>query len=183
MFATLRAALSFGVLMTLLLGFVYPVFVWAGGRVFFADKAGGSLLEARGKIVGSALIGQNFTQERYFHGRPSATPRVPYNAQSSGASHLNPAHPVFLKEIAARAQSFGGVAVPVDLVTASGSGLDPHISVPSARFQVPRIAKARKITQAQVYALIDVVQENPTFGFLGQARVNVLLLNLGLDRL
>lgn len=184
MIAALRTSVCMGVLMTFLLGILYPAVVWTGGRVFFADKAKGSLIETRGKIVGSSLIGQLFTQDRYFHGRPSATPRTPYNAQSSGASHLNPSNPVLLNAVAARVKEVGNVGeIPVDSVTTSGSGLDPHISLKAAHIQAQKIAKARNVPERKIHALIDATTETPTFGFLGQSRVNVLLLNLALDRL
>lgn len=186
MIRNLRTATIFLALMTLLLGFVYPSFIWLGGQVFFARQAEGSFVSQDGQIVGSLLIGQNFSSDRYFHGRPSATEGHPYNFMASGASHLNPSNPKFLDAVRKRKDSLSpkeNEKIPVDLVTASGSGLDPHISPEAALFQIPRVAKARKLSEDSLRALVAKHLEEKTFGFLGERRVNVLRLNLALDRM
>ncbi len=185
MIQALRPSLIFLALMTALLGLGYPAAVWVGGRVFFRSQAEGSLIERDGKIVGSDLIGQAFKSSGYFHGRPSATAGHPYNFMASGASHLNPSNPKFLESVKERRDALAkeGASIPVDLVTASGSGLDPHISPETALFQIPRIAKARKLSEESLRALVASTTEEKTLGFLGERRVNVLRLNLALDRL
>ncbi len=183
---TLRSALSFWILMTILLGFLYPMSVFLGGYFLFPNQAKGSLLKVREKNVGSELIGQNFTQDIYFWGRPSATPSFPFNAQASGSSHLSAANPELIKRIKAQLKKIKKhvpekTIIPLDLVTTSASGLDPHISPEAARIQIPRIAKARHMDKKILHKLVADRIEPPTFGILGQARVNVLKLNLELN--
>jgi K+-transporting ATPase ATPase C chain len=176
----------FGAL-TLLCGVLYPAAVTGIGRAVFPHQADGSLIEANGKTVGSALIGQPFSSPGHFWGRPSATTPVADNAAGSGGSNLGPTNPALLDAVRARVAALraldpGNAApIPVDLVTASASGVDPEISVAAAEYQAARIAAVRKLPVAQVRALIDRYKQNPTFGILGEARVNVLALNLALD--
>ena len=188
MFAAFRPAAILLALLTLLTGLVYPALVTLVASAIFPVQASGSLIPGHGVARGSALIGQSFTTARYFHGRPSATANHPYDAMASGGSNLGPSNPA--QSEAVRARIAGLVAlgdpptgVPVDLVTASGSGLDPHISPAAATFQAARVARARGLAPAAVQALLERHLEPPTFGVLGEARVNVLLLNLALDSL
>ncbi|MFA6279705.1 MAG: potassium-transporting ATPase subunit KdpC [Bdellovibrionales bacterium] len=188
MFKTLRASLALLVVFTLLLGLAYPAAVWVAGQLFFSHEADGSLVSYQGKIIGSALIGQNFTGERYFWPRPSSGGH-PYAFLSSGASNLNPANPALIDQIRKRIAFLSNAhenqngTIPADLVTASGSGLDPHISPAAALYQAARVAKARGLPLERVHALIQATTENRTLGILGEPRVHVLLLNLALDRL
>lgn len=187
--AHLRPALVLLALFTLLTGVLYPVVTTGIAQLVFPGPASGSLIERGGRVVGSALIGQPFDEPRYFWGRPSATGPHAYNAAASTGSNLGPSNPALheavAKRIAAlRAADPGNRArVPVDLVTASGSGLDPHISPAAARFQVARVARVRGLPAAPVRRLVDAHVEGRTFGLLGEPRVNVLALNLALDRL
>lgn len=188
MIRTLRTSLSFLALMSVLLGLLYPLGVWLAGTVLFPDQARGSLVLHKGRIVGSALLGQNFTSDHYFWPRPSATTGTPYAPLGSGASNLNPANPQLLSAVAQRIDHLkqahpDAKAIPVDLVTASGSGLDPDISLASAQLQSERVAKARNLKIEAVQNLVEAHTQQPTFGFLGQPRVNVLRLNLALDRM
>jgi K+-transporting ATPase ATPase C chain len=189
MMQKLRPALSLVVFMTLALGVVYPLLVNAVSRVVFPRQAAGSLLYHGATLIGSELIGQHFADPKYFWGRPSATAPQPYNGAASGASNLGPLNPALLDQVDANlkelkdAQPAQADAVPVDLVTASASGLDPHISVAGAQFQVARIAGARHMTPAAVHALIGRLQSGPLFGFIGESQVNVLELNLALDHI
>jgi K+-transporting ATPase ATPase C chain len=173
--------------LTVLTGLVYPLAMTAIGRVLFPKQAGGSLVTVDGVVRGSELIGQSWTGDRWFHGRPSATGPVPYEARASSGSNLGPTAPALAEALTARSQRLRseGVegALPVDLLTASGSGLDPHISPDAARAQVGRVAAARGIPAHKVRVLVDEHVEGRAFGFLGEARVNVLELNLALDRL
>jgi K+-transporting ATPase ATPase C chain len=171
---------------TLLTGVVYPLVVTAAARIAFPTKANGSLIFRDGKPVGSSLVGQAFSGPRYFWGRPSATSPIPYNAASSGGSNLGPLNPALKEAVQARIAELRRNdprpgAVPVDLVTASGSGLDPHISPASAEAQASRVAKARGMSEDEVRALIVRHTEGRQFGVLGEPRVNVLPLNLSLD--
>jgi K+-transporting ATPase ATPase C chain len=187
MASTLRPALVVFGALTLLCGVLYPAAVTGIGRVAFAHQVDGSLIEAGGKTVGSSLIGQPFSQPGYFWGRPSATAPMAYNAAGSGGSNQGPTNPALLDAVkeriaALKAADPGNRApVPVDLVTASASGLDPEISVAGAEYQAARVATARRLPVAQVRALIDRYRHEPALGFLGETRVNVLALNLALD--
>src|SRR5262245_42159999 len=184
----LRPALILLVVLTVVTGVIYPVMVTVIAQVVFPHQANGSLIVKDGKVVGSTLIGQPFDDPKYFWGRPSATSPYPYNAASSSGSNLSPTNPALLKSVqdrvdARHAADPGNAApVPVDLVTASGSGLDPHISAAAARYQVNRVAKARKLDPAVVRELVERNTEGRQLGFLGEPRVNVLALNLALDR-
>jgi potassium-transporting ATPase KdpC subunit len=187
--ASLRSALTLFVLLTVLTGLVYPLIVTGLARLLFPARAGGSILVRDGHAVGSVLIGQSFSDPRHFWGRPSATTPQPYNGTASTGSNLGPLNPALLDAVkqrleALRAADPGNEApVPVDLVTASGSGLDPQISVAAAYYQVARVARARGLPEAQVRALIAAHTEGRLLGVLGEPRVNVLELNLALDAL
>ena len=182
----LRPAVVLLVLMTLMTGVVYPLLVTGIAQAAFPFQAHGSLLQRDGKTVGSALIGQSFAAPEYFWGRLSATSPQPNNATASGGSNLGPLNPALLDAVKGRMDALRAAdprmtgPVPVDLVTASGSGLDPHISVAAARFQVARVAAARKLAVATVQALVDRSVERPLLGLLGEPVVNVLQLNLAL---
>lgn len=185
----LRAATVLFVLLSLLTGVVYPLLVTGIGRVAFAHQASGSLIEQAGKPLGSALLGQPFDAPQYFWGRLSATTPQPYNGASSGGSNLGPTNPALLDAVTARVQALrtadpGNMQpVPVDLVTASASGLDPDISPAAAEFQIGRVARARGLPEDQVRALVARYRSERFLGLLGEARVNVLKLNLALDQL
>lgn len=180
-------ALKSFLLLTLLTGILYPLAITGISQIALAGAAGGSLLPAAesGSSAGSLLIGQNFQDQTQFWGRLSQTAESPYNASASGASNLGSSNPVLADKAQARLQALGveGVKVPVDLVTSSGSGLDPHISPASARVQIPRVARATGRSPEVLESLVVRLTEPPTFGVLGQARVNVLRLNLELERL
>lgn len=183
----LRPALSLLILFTLVTGLLYPLAVTGLGQLFFPWQANGSVLTRDGRPVGSALIGQNFTAPGDFWGRPSATATYPYNGLASGGSNLGPTNPALLDAVKARIAALraadpGNTApVPVDLVTASASGLDPDISLAAARYQAPRVARARHLPLARVQALIDAQARHRWLGLFGAPRVNVLELNLILD--
>jgi K+-transporting ATPase ATPase C chain len=187
MCAHLRPALMILLLMTLLTGVAYPLVVTGIAQALFPAQANGSLVIEDGKPVGSRLIGQPFDDPKYFWSRPSATSPFADNAGSSSGSNLSPTNPDLVKAVqgrvdALRAADPGNTApVPVDLVTASGSGLDPHISPAAALYQVPRVAKARKLDSETVRQLVERHTEGRFLGFLGEPRVNVLTLNLALD--
>ncbi|MBK6432102.1 MAG: potassium-transporting ATPase subunit KdpC [Anaerolineae bacterium] len=174
-------------LCTLLTGIVYPLAVTGLAQVIFPSQADGSLIWQDGRIVGSAQIGQSFDDPRYFWGRPSATAPFPYNAAASSGSNLGPSNPMLLEAVdariaALRAADPGNIqAVPGDLVTASASGLDPHISVAAALYQAPRVARTRGLTAEAVVQLVAQHTEDRQLGFLGEPRINVLKLNLALD--
>jgi K+-transporting ATPase ATPase C chain len=184
-----RPALVLFAALTVLTGLAYPVLVTGIGQLAFADQAAGSLVLRDGKPIGSALIGQSFSDPTYVWGRPSATGPTPYNASASGGSNLGPLNPALAEAVTGRIQALraadpGNIApVPVDLVTASGSGLDPHVSVAGALFQAARVARVRGLPVAQVQQLIESHAEGRLWGFLGEPRVNVLQLNLALDAL
>ena len=185
----LRPAIVLLLLCTLLTGALYPLAVTAVAKLAFPRQAEGSLMVRGGRAVGSRLIGQEFAAPRHFWGRLSATGRIPYDATSSAGSNLGPNHPGLLAAARARiaalraADPTASPQVPVDLVTASGSGLDPHISPAAAEYQVLRVARARGLTVEQVRALVRTHTAGRTWGVLGEPRVNVLELNLALDGL
>ncbi|MDQ5947532.1 MAG: Potassium-transporting ATPase KdpC subunit [Pseudomonadota bacterium] len=184
----LRQALISLVILTLLTGVIYPLFIYGIGKVFFSNQANGSLIEKDGQIIGSSLIGQQFSQAKYFWSRPSATSGNSYNGLASGGSNLGPLNPQLVSNVQARTTALESnnpdhKPIPVDLVTASGSGLDPEISLAGAEFQIPRIAQARNVKPEQIQQLINQAAEYPLFGLIGEARVNVLKLNLALDQL
>ena len=175
------AALAFLVL-TFLTGIIYPLIVTAFAQLFPRQATGG-VIEVNGKAVGSELIGQPFSDPKYFWSRPSATSPQPYNGASSSGSNLGPTNKALHEAVAERLKQFEQRPVPADLVTASASGLDPHISPEAARFQVSRVARARGLTEEAVNQLVSLHTEGRTFGVLGESRVNVLKLNLALDAL
>ena len=187
MTAHARPALVSLLLLTLITGVAYPLLVTAIAQVVFPYQANGSLIVHDGRVMGSALIGQPFDDPKYFWGRPSATSPFPYNAASSSGSNLSPTNPALVKSVQSRVEALraadpeNNAPVPVDLVTASGSGLDPHISPAAALYQVSRVAKARKLDPAVVRDLVERHTEGRQLGFLGEPRVNVLALNLALD--
>ncbi|GAB4149479.1 MAG: potassium-transporting ATPase subunit KdpC [Candidatus Promineifilaceae bacterium] len=184
-----RPALALLFLFTLLTGLLYPLAVTAVAQTFFPRQANGSLIEKEGVIVGSELIGQPFDDPVYFWGRPSATAPHAYNAAASAGSNLGPSNPALTEQVAARVVALAAadptntLPIPVDLVTASGSGLDPHISVAAAEYQIVRVARARGLETAVVSQLVADHVEGRTLGLWGEPRVNVLLLNLALDSL
>jgi K+-transporting ATPase ATPase C chain len=185
MMKQLKSALLTYIALAVITGVFYPFIVLCVGQVLFPDKANGSLINVNGQIIGSSLIGQNFSGQKYLWPRPSATSDYPYNATASGGSNLGPTNPQLFETIKSRVQILGATSmypVPVDLVTASGSGLDPEISVAAAYFQVDRIAKSRGISAAVVKEMIDKNASYPFLGIFGEARVNVLAVNLALDR-
>lgn len=187
MTAHLRPALTSLILFTLITGVAYPLVVTAIAQLAFPFQANGSLIVRDGTVVGSALIGQPFDDPRYFWGRPSATSPFGYNAAASSGSNLSPTNPALVSAVQGRVEALraadpGNTApVPVDLVTASGSGLDPHISPAAALYQAPRVARERKLTPDAVRVLVERHTEGRFWGLLGEPRVNVLVLNLALD--
>src|SRR5712671_7797883 len=197
MLREIRPAIVFIVALTLITGLGYPLAMTGIAGLLFPDQAAGSLIERDGKVVGSALIGQAFASDKYFRGRPSATVApdpndstktvpAPYNAANSGGSNLGPTNKALIERVQGDVdklkQENPSAPVPIDLVTTTGSGLDPDISPAAALFQVPRVAKARNLPEDRVRQLVDEHVEGRTFGFLGEPRVNVLALNLALDR-
>jgi len=198
MLREIRPAIVFIVALTLITGLVYPLAMTGVAGVIFPYKAQGSMIERDGKVVGSELIGQEFTSDKYFHGRPSATvtpdPKdptknidAPYNAANSGGSNLGPTNKALIDRVKGDVdklkQENPSAPVPIDLVTTTAGGLDPHISPAGALFQVPRVAKARNLPEDQVRKLVDDNTEGRVLGLLGEPRVNVLALNLALDRM
>jgi K+-transporting ATPase ATPase C chain len=198
MLREIRPAIVLIIALTLITGLAYPFVITGIAEVVFPYQAHGSLVERDGKVVGSAFIGQEFTSERYFHGRPSATTTpdpndstktvpAPYNAANSGGSNLGPTNKSLIErvqgDIEKLKQENPSAQVPIDLVTTSGSGLDPDISPDAAYFQVPRVAKARKLSEDRVRQLVNDNIAARFAGFIGEPRVNVLALNLALDRM
>lgn len=183
----LRPALVLFAALTVICGVLYPLATTGIGKLAFSSEVAGSIVERDGKPVGSLLIGQSFTSPKYFWGRPSATSPMANNGAGSGGSNLGPTNPALVDAVKARiaalkeADPANTRAVPVDLVTASGSGLDPEISLAGALYQAPRIARLRSVPLAQVENLIASLQKTAYIGFFGEARVNVLELNLALD--
>jgi K+-transporting ATPase ATPase C chain len=197
MLREIRPAIVILVALTLITGLAYPLVMTGVAQVIFPRQAQGSLIERDGKVVGSDLIGQAFTSDKYFRGRPSATTApdpndstktvaAPYNAANSGGSNLGPSNKALIDrvqgDIEALKKENPSAAVPADLVTTSASGLDPHISPEAALFQVPRIAKARNLPEDRIRQFVEDNTEGRFLGLLGAPRVNVLLLNLALDR-
>jgi len=183
----LRPALVTLLSLTILTGLLYPLAVTGIAQLLFPQQANGSLIVRDGRVVGSSLIGQPFDDPKYFWTRPSATAPFPYNAAASGGSNLGPTNPALIKAVQDRlaalkaADPGNALPVPVDLVTASGSGLDPHISPAAAEYQVRRVARARGFDEATVRRLVNQHTDPRQFGVLGEARVTVLELNLALD--
>jgi K+-transporting ATPase ATPase C chain len=198
MLREIRPAIVMILAMTVLTGLVYPLAMTGIARLAFPHQARGSLIEKDGKVIGSALLGQNFTKPEYFHGRPSATTDTdpndssktvpaPYNAANSSGSNAGPTSKALIERIQGDVEKLKAenpnAAIPIDLVTTSASGLDPDISPAAAMFQVPRVAKARGLDEEQVRRLVQLHTEIRTFGILGEPRVNVLQLNMALDAL
>jgi K+-transporting ATPase ATPase C chain len=198
MLREIRPAIVVLLALTLITGLVYPLAMTGIAEVIFPRQAEGSLIEMNGKVVGSELIGQDFSSDKYFHGRPSATTApdpgdpaktvpAPYNAANSGGSNLGPSNKALIDRVQGDIDRLKAenpsAQVPADLVTTSASGLDPHISPEAALFQVPRIAKARNLPEDRIRQLVSDRTEDRLLGFLGEPRVNVLLLNLALDHL
>jgi K+-transporting ATPase ATPase C chain len=193
----IRPAIVLIVALTLITGLVYPLVMTGLAQVLFPSRGNGSMIEKDGKVIGSALIGQVFAEDKYFHGRPSATntpdPKdatktvdAPYNAANSGGSNLGPTNKALIDRVKGDVDKLkvenASAPVPIDLVTTSGGGLDPHITPQAALFQVPRVAKARNMPEDRVRQLVNQNVEGRTLGLLGEPRVNVLALNLALDR-
>jgi K+-transporting ATPase ATPase C chain len=186
----IRSAVIFLALFTVLTGIIYPLVVTGIAQVAFHHQANGSLLESKdGKYLGSELIGQPFDEAGYFWGRPSATTPFPYNAASSSGSNYGPRNPALLDGIQNRIKALKAAdpdntqPIPVDLVTYSASGLDPHISIAAALYQVPRVARQRGLSETQVLALVNRFTQGRQLGILGEPRVNVLLLNQAMDQI
>ena len=195
MLSQIRPAIVMTVLLTLITGILYPLAMTGIGQAVFPAQASGSLIEKDGKVIGSSLIGQNFTADKYFHGRPSATTdtdpndstktiAAPYNADNSGGSNLGPTSKALIDRMKGDVDTLkkeSDKPIPVDLVTTSASGLDPDITPAAAEFQIDRVAKARGLTPDVVRTLVQQNTEGRTFGVLGEVRINVLKLNLALD--
>lgn len=185
----IRPAVTLFVLLSVITGLIYPLLVMGIGQALFPQQAAGSLIERDGKLIGSRLIGQNFTDPQYFWGRPSATAPQPYNAAASGGSNLGPLNPVLKDAVESRVKALRTAdpgntqPVPIDLVTASASGLDPHISPAAADYQIARVARARGLAPEAVRNLVVQHTEARQWSVFGESRVNVLELNLALDAL
>ncbi len=197
MLKEIRPAIMLIVFLTLITGLAYPLAMTGIAGAMFPYQARGSIVEHDGKVIGSALIGQEFTSDRYFHGRPSATVApdpadstktvpAPYNAANSGGSNLGPTNKALIErvqgDVEKRRQENPALPVPIDLVTTTAGGLDPHISPAAAIFQVPRVAKARNMPEDRIRQLVEERTEGRFLGMLGEPRVNVLALNMALDR-
>lgn len=187
--SVLRPTLAIFFLLTLVCGVAYPFMITGIGKLAFPAQVDGSLVSRDGKTVGSALIGQAFTSPQYFWGRPSATGPMANNAAASSGSNQGPLNPALIDAVKGRIDALraldpdNALPIPIDLVTASASGLDPEISLAAAHYQIGRIARERELDKASVQQLIDAHQQQPWLGFLGEPRVNVLALNLALDQL
>ena len=184
-----RPAVTLFVVLSVITGLVYPLVVTGIAKVAFPNQAGGSLLrDDKGQVVGSSLIGQNFSDPKYFWGRPSATSPMPYNAANSGGSNQGPLNPALVDAVKGRidalkaAEPNNTAPIPVDLVTASASGLDPHISLAAALYQAGRVARARGLSDDAMRGLLESHTEGRLLGVLGEPRVNVLQLNIALDK-
>jgi len=185
MLSYFRPAITLFIVFTALTGLAYPLALTGVANVLFPDQATGSLISRDGKVVGSRLIGQSFVSDRYFHGRPSAAGQSGYDASASSGSNLGPLSHQLLERVrndVAKLREEGATNIPADAVTTSASGLDPHISPAYAELQVGRVARARGVSPDRVRALITEDTRRPTFGLIGEPRINVLLLNLALDR-
>ncbi len=190
MFSMFRPAFTLLIALAVITGLIYPLVLTGLAQIIMPDKANGSLIVRNGKVIGSSLIGQNFTSDKYFWPRPSATTGMdadgktidqPYNASMSTGSNLGPTSAKLIESVHTRAKALGGGQVPGDLVTASASGLDPHISPEAALFQVKRVSLARHLPESQIQQLVQKHTEGRTFGILGEPHVNVLRLNLAVD--
>lgn len=198
MLREIRPAIVFLIGLVAITGLAYPLAMTGAARILFPYQAEGSLIEQNGKVIGSSLIGQQFSEDKYFHGRPSATTApdpqdssktvpAPYNAANSGGANLGPTNKALAERLKESVDTLKKenptAAVPVDLVTTSGSGLDPDISPDAALFQIPRVAKARNLPEGQVRSLVQSMIAAPTLGFIGEPRINVLQLNLAMDKI
>ena len=189
MLRQLRPVLMVFLLLTVVTGIAYPLLVTGVAQLVFPEKANGSLIREEGGYAGSELIGQPFDDPKYFWGRLSATPDFPFNAASSSGSNLGPSNPALVEAVKARVEALQKAdpgnqsSIPIDLVTSSGSGLDPHVSPAAALYQVPRVARARGLSEDQVRHLVEKFTEPRQWGFLGESRVNVLKLNHALDHI
>jgi K+-transporting ATPase ATPase C chain len=189
MFRQLRPVLMVFLLLTVATGIIYPLLVTGVAQLAFPERANGSLIRREGGYAGSELIGQPFDDPKYFWGRLSATADFPYNSASSSGSNLGPSNPALVEAVKARVEALQKAdpgnksSIPIDLVTSSGSGLDPHITAAAALYQAPRVARARGLSEDQIRRLLDQFSEGRQWDFLGEPRVNVLKLNLALDHL